>query len=222
MANLSMTQAFVLILKRGGLILLALMLSFNILEQIFSHLLENELNSRTGATNWLWVYSGGSVLISLLQPSLVSIFTLGCLRPIPLVQQLQVLWPAIIKESMRALGQCMTWGLLLILPGLIRFVQLTLLPFVIVLDPNYSLGQIDALQESTRLVRKRFWSIFLLVILTSIVLPVLASKWDELSLFALHPYSATALTVFDTLTTILVTLLFYKQWEKCHEPHVQP
>jgi hypothetical protein len=56
-------------------------------------------------------------------------------------------------ESLRALGLTLLYLPLLIIPGLIKYVQFLFVPFVVLCDRKYQRGQVDALAESKRLTK---------------------------------------------------------------------
>jgi fumarate reductase subunit C len=56
-------------------------------------------------------------------------------------------------ENLRALAKMLLWSLLLLLPGLYQLIKLSFVSFVVLFDPKYHSGQVDALAESGRLTR---------------------------------------------------------------------
>ncbi len=51
-------------------------------------------------------------------------------------------------EGLRSLSRILMWSLALILPGLFQMVKLSFVNYVVLFDPRYQAGQVDALEES--------------------------------------------------------------------------
>jgi hypothetical protein len=216
-----MIRNLLLILKRvGGYILVITWLS-TLAEQILTSRIENELGSMDGASIWIWLYGIASMLISTIEPCVVLVLCLACLRSDFKWQKSLSYFLQLVKESCRAMGHSIWWGLLLVVPGIIRFLQFSFIPFVIFFDAEYSLGKKDALKESTKLVNKRFIPVLLIVLLFTVGLPFILSSLDEWSLILKHPFTALGLVLVDGFMTVLSILLLLRQWEKSHGAHVQ-
>lgn len=64
-----------------------------------------------------------------------------------------------LAEYLRVLGRILLWGLLLIIPGCIKSIQYSLVPFVVFFSADYEKGEVDALELSRKLVKPVFWPI---------------------------------------------------------------
>ncbi len=212
---------FLTVIRRCGWALLILSILSNYGEQGLTHLMENELSSMEGASPWVWLYGAASVGISVLSPVIMSILVIAALLPSTVTASLQQHAQYVCKETLRAAGKSLSWGLLLVIPGLIRFLQFSFVPFVVMLDPEYDRGQKDALQESTRLVHRRFFKVTGILILFSILLPLLLTGLDEYSAFDQHVFPALLLAGLDAVISIFAILMLLNQWEKSHGTHVQ-
>jgi hypothetical protein len=146
---------------------------------------------------------------------------LASLVPTPVFGSIRRHAQFLCKETLRAAGKSRIWAFLLILPGLIRFLQFSFVSFVVMLDPDYSHGQKDALKESTLLVNRRFFRVTGILVLFSIVIPLSLTALDEFAIFDQHPISAMLLSGLDALFTVLCILMLLNQWEKSHGAHVQ-
>ncbi len=218
-----------IVLKRAGPLLLGLAILTSFFEQLLTQLMEKELSSMSGASPFVWVYGGASIALSIIDPVLVSILIVAALLPGPIVRSIGQHISQVTKEILRAAGKSISWGLLLIIPGLIRFLQFSFVAFVVILDPEYQEGKKDALKESTRLVNKKFFRVTAVLLLFSVVLPVLLTSFDEYTLFDQHPFSALGLAGVDALLSIFCILIllaqysdtFDKQEEKSDGTHLQ-
>ena len=66
-----------------------------------------------------------------------------------------------LAEYLRVLAQVLMWGLLLIVPGFIRYCRLIFVPFIALFAKSYRLGAEDALRLSEKLSSGRLTSIYL-------------------------------------------------------------
>lgn len=78
----------------------------------------------------------------------------------------------LVIEEMRVLAAVLLRVPLLLFPALIEYIRLSLVPYVVVLDPSYSQGKIDALHASRRLTRRR-WTLMGFVVLAALLLNAL-------------------------------------------------
>ncbi len=91
-------------------------------------------------------------------------------------------------EYLRMLAQVLLWGILLIIPGFIRYCQLMFVPLIALFSQRYRDGEVDALEFSKALTKKYF-------------LPIV-------SVF----FGATALQIGIEFLPHLVTELFVIPW----------
>lgn len=213
---------FKIILKRTGWVLFLLSALAAVSEQSLNHLMQNELASHDGASSIIWLWGGLSLLSSLIFPPLLILFTLAALQKENgwrnfLTKNAQYL----IIEEMRTIGQCFSWGLLFIIPGLVRMIQLVFVPFIVLCDPAYSRGEIDALKSSTRTANMKFFKIIGLLIVFSLLIPFASTFIDEYKMLQEHPVSALGWIFVDMNLSILLVLLLLKQWEKANGINVQ-
>ena len=69
----------------------------------------------------------------------------------------------LMTESLRALAMTILWTLVFILPGVYKYVRYFLVGYVVVADPEYHNGKVDALKESNRLVKGITLQLFVFV-----------------------------------------------------------
>ena len=70
-------------------------------------------------------------------------------------------WPLFV-EGLRMTAYVILWSLLLILPGIYKQIRYLFVPFVVLLDPQYQQGKVDALERSSLLTVGVFWWLVLL------------------------------------------------------------
>jgi hypothetical protein len=210
-----------MILRRRGGILFVVTSGCTLIEQILTSKIEIELGSMDGASLWLWIYGGLSVVLSLVQPSVLILVCISSLRTTDDQTSYFTELSCLVKESLRATGAAIWWGFLLIIPGLIRFLQFSFVPFVVFLDPEYRAGKKDALKESTRRVNQRFVQVLGILVLFTVLIPLGLSSLDEWSLLLRHPLSGLALCALDVAVSLFSFLLLFQQWEKSNGSDVQ-
>jgi hypothetical protein len=76
----------------------------------------------------------------------------------------------IVIESVRSLASVIWHAPLLFVPALTQYVRLTFVPLIVIFDPDYERGTVDALNKSRRLSRGHFWLTATTVVL-SIAIP---------------------------------------------------
>lgn len=119
---------------------------------------------------WLWIM----VLMgfTLIKPLGLALFLWGTEESLTA----NLSWESIndtLKENLRAIGSVLTWSLLLVIPGFVRFFQLWWVPWVTLSSPSYQAGQIDALRASRLFFKFYAKRLLFLVLLFEMVLPLL-------------------------------------------------
>jgi hypothetical protein len=196
------------------------MILSTIAEQLLMSQIEAELLSHEGAGPLLWIYIGLSALMSVILPVVSFLFIVAALGSKPVISTFLENLEQLVIENLRALGKELLWGFLFILPGVMKYVQYSFINFIVLLDPDYQVGERDALATSQKLVNKRFFRVFSLVILFMLITPLFFAAFDEYSVFFMHPFSAVVIAAAETLTSILFVLLLLRQWESAHGTHV--
>ena len=62
-------------------------------------------------------------------------------------------WSLLIIESLRSTASVISWSVLFIIPGLIKYFRLYFVPLIVAFHPSYQKGEVDALEESSRLLK---------------------------------------------------------------------
>ncbi len=113
-------------------------------------------------------------------------------------------------ESIRSLARALRWLPVFGIPGVVKFVRLTFVPFVVADLSAYKKGSIDALNESERLTKNRFWFVVLALGLSAALpsVPGLLFHSENISL-ASHPGLSITWSVFEFFTSLLATAFLY-------------
>ncbi len=114
-------------------------------------------------------------------------------------------------ETLRAWGKTFLWCFLFILPGLIKFTYYLMAPFVVLFSKRYAAGEVDALDYSEELSKKFWWRLNLWLTLFYLVIPLaLSLVLDEYRLFQIHPLSAVASVLFESVLVFVFHFLILK------------
>lgn len=125
----------------------------------------------------------------------------------------------VLIEQVRAFAAILWRVPFLILPALIEYVRLSFVPFVVLFDPDYRQGRIDALTRSRQTIRGHFLLVLTAVCL-SLFAPVLAEsalQGDREPWVWVNPVgalSAMLLTLFINLFTSIFLFAIYRRLSK--------
>jgi hypothetical protein len=216
------------------------------LEQLLSLTLETELRNPDGGTQRIWFLVTFSIVNSLSWPWLMSLIVLYKLRPaaLPTSSSIEGESPSLNSspswfeffshygaqsfiETLRSWGKSLAYSLLLILPGIWKFLEYTFVSWIVCFDPSYERGEVDALKKSARFFRKRWFTMLMIIFLFAILLPlVLTSLFEDYRLIWQTPLPSLALHLVDTLIHLayfqVVTLIFFRLLakEELHGTHI--
>lgn len=77
------------------------------------------------------------------------------------------IWPLTI-ESLRVAAKLLMWSILFILPAFYWYIRYLFVPFVVLLNPKYDSGEIDALEHSSQLSREIAWPLLALFLFIAV------------------------------------------------------
>lgn len=172
-----------------------------------------------GVSAWMWFYGFSALIVGIIFPILGSLVVIyGATSP---GANEKGLWEFIHEhlnqlsiEILRSWGKTLLWSLFFILPGIWRYIELTMIPFVVTLSKKYEQGEEDALVTSTQLVRAKLWKVLLIFVVFHLLFPsVLTVLFDEYRLVWQTPVSALVLTWIDVYLFIFSTQLLLGLFE---------
>lgn len=115
------------------------------------------------------------------------------------------------REWLRGMGDASLWMFVFIIPGLLRWIEYTLLPFICFFDSSYQRGEQDALKLCRSIIRGHRLRLWLLWLGFSLVIPLLLtglfSQYE--SLFK-HPIAGSALVFAEAFFQLLGFWLLWK------------
>lgn len=125
-----------------------------------------------------------------------------------------------LVEATRSLARVLRWLPVFILPAFVKFIRLSFVPFVVIDQPAYKRGEVDALNESERLAKRHFWKVLLVLILTLALpsLPSIAFQSENISL-ASRPLLSITWSVFEFFASLISTAFlfcFYRELKNAY------
>lgn len=121
--------------------------------------------------------------------------------------------PALTLESIRALAVTLLWSLLLILPGVFKYVRLFFVPYVVVADPEYQSGNRDALEYSNKLIKGIGLPLFLLILALFGIDLLRSSVRESFPLFT-NPIPAGGLALGFFIFNIYINILLFRLYQE--------
>ncbi|MFM6930592.1 MAG: hypothetical protein ACKOX6_19165 [Bdellovibrio sp.] len=216
------------VFKKVALPLFALVVLSNNIDQYLNLKVENALRDPTGATQQIYWYGFMSILSSIIFPVLLMTTALFAMQALRSHQTLQDFIGKHINqifiETLRAWGKTLLWSLLFVLPGIWKYFEYTLVPFVVTGSPRYDQGQIDALKSSSYVFRRHWLKIFAILFLFHLFIPlVITSLFDSYRLLWKTPVASLILNLLDTYLILFSTQLLFNVFQdevKRHDAHV--
>jgi hypothetical protein len=191
--------------RKVGFALFMLTLITTSLDQLITDHMQAELMSPHGASPTVWLWGISSMALNLVMPLIGLLITLAVLAKNPENSWWKFLRQNLnqnLIEAFRSWGKALSWSFALILPGLIRFFQYLLVPFVVCFDPEYRAGHRDALETSRALSRGRLLSLVGVFFAFSILVPLVLTSFDSKQLLWKTPVAACLLCFVEMLSNI--------------------
>jgi len=193
-------------LKPSALLIFSAVLFSSLMDQFLTKQVEVLISSKDGLSNMIWVWGGLSVLSAIMFPLLISMFCAYFLisSTKSLNEFVEENFELSFIETLRAWGKTFLWSFVFFLPGVIKYINYILTPFVVMFSRKYKRGEVDALEYSTLISKKFFWSIKMWLGLFYVIVPVLFyALFDEYRVFSTHPVAATLVAGLETLVEII-------------------
>lgn len=221
--------------RKVGLLLFLVGAISTQIDQSISFQVEEALRNPQGMNSAVYFYGFLSLICSLFFPIVMMLFSLWALRSAAQPAAIDSGWGRVshffkhylspmVIETLRAWGKILLWSLLLIIPGLIRYITYVMVPFVVVQSDAYERGQQDALETSTRVFKRKWLSILGLILLFHLMIPLLLTVFfDEYRLLNQTPLASLGLSLLDAYLFLIAAQCFLLVFQKgltetSHEP----
>lgn len=121
----------------------------------------------------------------------------------------------LVTESLLAFSRILLFSLLFIIPGVVYYIFYTFMPYIVFFDRKYHAGEVNALEESKRIVKSHFFRVTGFVVLTGAISLALelTPKVLGLTQWWLEIWFSAAVFYFGGLTFMLFYEL-YKRYEE--------
>ncbi len=204
--NPQQTNTLFAAVRSGFLLIFSATIISTLTQQFLDKKIELILRSTEGLTSMIWVWGFFSLLSALIFPLLLSLLTSYFLiqnqEPRP-VQFIEKHFELGLIESLRSWGKSFLWFFVLVIPGFIYFFYYSLSPQIVYFSNKYQSGEIDALAESEKYVKKNWFFYSVVTFIFYFILPmIMTSVFDEYRLFSLHPGWALGCIALETLLFI--------------------
>lgn len=188
-----------------------ILVTYQFLDQVLTGILEKLFRSPDGAPAWVWGVAMLSVLLNLLAPLLLTFWFLTMIKAQKKVQDFEQM----IIESLRAWGSTFLWTLLLILPGLIKWLGYFFVPFVVLFSKKYASGEVDALKHSQKIFFHSWGKLLLILFFFSFLFPLTSFLvFDGYRKIWETPLFSLMATVFDFMVVGLGLFLSFTVFKK--------
>lgn len=201
-------------MKKHFLFLFILTCAYKILDQWLTSQTQMEIGNPDGARPLVWVYGFFSVVVGLFFPLLSSliIFAMFKKESSPFVF-LKKFFSQSLIEALRAWGKALSWSLLFVIPGIVKFAQYFFVPFVVCFDSAYQNGQVDALERSKQVSKGKLGILLGLLLFFDAVIPIILSSFDEYSVLWQTPPEALILCFVEMLLNICFIWILWRIYE---------
>lgn len=205
------------LLNPSVLLIFSAILFSTLTDQFLTKQVEDIISSKDGLSNMIWVWGGLSVLSAIMFPLLISFLCAYCLviTNKELSDFFSDNFELGLVETLRAWGKTFLWSFVFFIPGVVKYINYILTPFVVMFSKKYQRGEVDALEYSTQISKKFWWSIKMWLGVFYVIVPVLLyALLDEYRMFSTHPVSATAVVGLETILEIMFHFLILKLFIK--------
>ncbi|WP_413561437.1 hypothetical protein [Bdellovibrio sp. HCB209] len=206
---------------------LLVVLSSNI-DQFLNIRVEEALRDPMGAAPHVYWFGFLSIISSIIFPILLITTALYPMKSSRFTTGLNDFYGKYIQqifiETLRTWGKTLLWSLLFILPGIWKYLEYSMVPFVVTGSVPYDDGKLDALQASAKIFRRHWFKILGILILFHLFIPlVLTSIFDSYRLLWETPVTSLLLNLLDTYLIIISTQLLFNVFQnevRRHDTHV--
>jgi len=193
------------------LLTFCILVFYQFLDQTLTGVLEKLFRSHDGAPPWVWGIAVLSVLLNMLAPLVLAFCLLGLLKTTKSLKDFEQL----VIESLRAWGSTFLWTLLLIVPGVVKWIAYFFVPFVVLFSKKYSLGEVDALQHSQKIFFNTWGKLLIVLFFFSVLFPLVSfSVFDGYRKVWETPLFSLMASVFDFTVLSLGLFLSFVLFKK--------
>lgn len=116
-------------------------------------------------------------------------------------------WHDLFRESLKAMGEASLWIFVFLIPGLLRFLAYSLLPFVVFFDPDYQGNRVEILSRTRDYAKGKMKILFVAWFIFQALIPILIS-----ALFTDYDFYDRPLKALFVLIIVSVSQLAFLTW----------
>lgn len=216
------------VFKKVALPLFILVVLSNNIDQYLNMKVESALLNPLGASQQVYWFGFMSIISSILFPVILMTTALFAMTSLKSSMGLQDFFGKYINqvfiETLRSWGKTLLWSLLFIIPGIWKYLEYTMVPFVVTGSERYDHGKIDALKSSSYVFRRHWLKIIGILFLFHLFIPLIVTNlFDAYRIIWKTPIASLFLSLLDTYLILLSTQLLFNVFQdevKRHDAHV--
>ena len=201
-------------LKSSFLLVFFITFIYRIIDQLLTKKIEILIRSSEGINSAIWIWVSLSLLTALFFPTVLTIVCAYALKNNSIYKIkdfFKKYFELSFLETLRSWGISFLWGLLFIIPGLIKMSYYFLTIFIVLFNPDYAEGTADALKKSEEISKTNWIGLNLIVLLFYTVIPILTSlTLDEYTIFEKHAVTALIYTAIEASLILFFNYLLLK------------
>jgi hypothetical protein len=201
------------IFKKIGLPVFILVVLYSNIDMLLTKQVEEGLRSMDGAPKSIYFIGLLSIILGVIFPIFTTVTCLFAIedKKTSLSEFYSKYLNQVYIETLRSWGKTLLWSLLFILPGVWKYIEYSLVPFVVTGSNDYETGKIDALKKSKQIVRKRVFAILGVLIFFHLMIPMFVSTmFDAYRIVWQTPAQSLLLNLLDTYLFIISTQLLFR------------
>lgn len=201
-----------LVLKRSGVALISLHLTREMTLQLLNYLTSQvQAQGREDMTTLIGLV-GLNFLCEIMWSAVWSFVLISAVRS---AMRDEPLWTArsftdfnqLLIEGVRSMAAVLYRLPLAVIPGLVELVRLLFVPHVVLLEPNYREGRVDALKRSREAIRQK-WGLILLISLLSLGLNTFVDALTEGTQGQTYFWQVPHIFLLSSVLTLAITLVY--------------
>lgn len=194
------------LLRPSFLLIFSALILSTLSEQLLQSQLELVIRSREGLSNSIWLWGLLAIAISVFFPLLISLLcAYHLVSPRPHLKSFfSENFELSFIETLRAWGKTLLWSFVFLIPGVIKYINYILTPFVVLFSKRYKNGEVDALEYSTKISKNFWWSIKIWLGVFYVLLPIVFYVlFESYRSFAQNPVGATLVVLLESVVELV-------------------
>lgn len=192
------------VITQVGWLIFILVTAQSSLDHWITGQMQNFLADPQGTSPMIYLYALFSIICALMFSSLLTVMVVSALQKnwVDATENLN----QVLIETLRSWGRIIKWSFLLILPGMVKLLRLSFVPFVVLLSPAYKKGTVDALDESEKLAHGELFSLLIVFVVMTGILPIVLTSFDEFKIIWRTPVASLLYHLVEAILAVIFCL----------------